>query len=95
MKAMVSILIEASIYSCVVALAIMAFRAALKKKLSPTLQYGLWLLLIARLVIPVNIESGFHLNILPAVQNAPHISLAAEPVAFERGAQGTSFAPWR
>ena len=88
MKAMVSILIEASIYSCVVALAIMAFRAALKKKLSPRLQYGLWLLLILRLVIPVSIESGFHLDILPAVQSAPHISLT-EP---EPGAQGAAFA---
>ena len=66
MKRTVDILIEISIYSAVITAFILLFRAAFKKRISPKVQYAMWLLLVLRLMLPVTIESGFYIeNILP------------------------------
>ncbi len=54
-------LFEITIYSAVLFAAVTGFKLAFKNKLSPALHFALWFLVIARLCIPVTIESGFHL----------------------------------
>lgn len=71
MKAIVDALLETSLYAAVVAGAILLFRALFHKSISPRLQYLAWLLLILRLLLPVTIESGFHVGSLfpqPAIE---------------------------
>lgn len=66
MERIVDILIEVSLYSAVITAFILLFRAVFKKRISPKVQYAMWLLLVLRLMLPVTIESGFHIeNILP------------------------------
>ena len=64
MERTVDILIEISIYSAVITAFILLFRAAFKKRISPKVQYAMWLLLVLRLMLPVTIESGFHVKSL-------------------------------
>lgn len=54
-------LFEITIYSAVLFAAVTGFKLAFKNKLSPALHFTLWFLVIARLCIPLTIESGFHL----------------------------------
>ena len=54
-------LFEITIYSAVLFAAVTGFKLAFKNKLSPALHFALWFLVIARLCIPMTIESGFHL----------------------------------
>lgn len=54
-------LFEITIYSAVLFAAVTGFKLAFKNKLSPALHFTLWFLVIARLCIPMTIESGFHL----------------------------------
>lgn len=54
-------LFEITIYSAVLFAAVTGFKLALKNRLSPALHFALWFLVIARLCIPVTVESGFHL----------------------------------
>lgn len=66
MERIVDILIEVSLYSAVITAFMLLFRAVFKKRISPKVQYAMWLLLVLRLMLPVTIESGFHIeNILP------------------------------
>ena len=66
MERTVDILIEISLYSAVITVFILLFRAVFKKRISPKVQYAMWLLLVLRLMLPVTIESGFHIeSILP------------------------------
>ena len=55
MERTVDILIEISIYSAVITAFILLFRAAFKKRISPKVQYAMWLLLVLRLMLPVTI----------------------------------------
>ncbi|MEA5001993.1 MAG: M56 family metallopeptidase [Christensenella sp.] len=64
--AVANTLLSVSVYAVVIFCGIVLFQKLLKNKLSPTLQYGLWFLLIARLLVPITIESGFHFITLPA-----------------------------
>ena len=66
---LISALLETTAYSAALCLAIIAFKAVFQKKLSPALHFALWFLLIARLLMPVTVESGFHL--LPAEAAGP------------------------
>ncbi len=54
-------LFEITVYSAVLFAAVTGFKLAFKNKLSPALHFALWFLVIARLCIPMTIESGFHL----------------------------------
>ena len=76
MERILSVLLEVSIYAGILILAILSFRALFYSKISPKLQYLLWGLVILRLMIPVTLESGFHVeSLFPA-----HVAAAA-PVA--------------
>jgi len=57
---------EISLYSALITVCLFVFRALFKKRISPKLQYGLWMLLVLRLLLPVTIESGFRVaDLLP------------------------------
>jgi beta-lactamase regulating signal transducer with metallopeptidase domain len=64
----ISALLETSIFSGIILAAILLFKTLFKKHLSPFLQYALWFLLIARLLVPVTPDPGFHFITLPAAQ---------------------------
>lgn len=66
MERIVDILIEVSLYSAIITIFILLFRAVFKNCISPRVQYAMWLLLVLRLMLPVTIESGLHIeSILP------------------------------
>ncbi|MBQ7091709.1 MAG: hypothetical protein IJN83_03565, partial [Clostridia bacterium] len=73
MERTVDILIEISIYSAVITVFILLFRAIFKKRISPKVQYAMWLLLVLRLMLPFTIESGFHVESLLPERSAPVI----------------------
>jgi len=86
MERTVDILIEISIYSAVITAFILLFRAAFKKRISPKVQYAMWLLLVLRLILPVTIESGFHVESLLPERSAPVVqeeSIFDSPVISE------------
>ncbi len=66
-------LLEITVYSAIIFVMIWLFRILLKKHLSSIMMYTMWFLLIARLLLPVTISSGFSLFIVPAAEttNAP------------------------
>ena len=69
MTPILTTLFEITIYSAALFGAIWLFRLALKKHLSPAMMYVAWFLLIARLLTPVTISSGFSLFVIPAADN--------------------------
>ena len=86
MERTVDILIEISFYSAVITAFILLFRAAFKKRISPKVQYAMWLLLVLRLLLPVTIESGFHVESLLPERPAPVVqeeSIFDSPVISE------------
>ena len=90
MARIVSALIETSAYSAVVTGAILLFRAAFKRNISPKLQYLAWMLLIVRLALPVTVETGFHVeSLLPLPEPAAQVADAGG----ETAAQGLHTAP--
>jgi len=82
-------LAEITIYSAVIFTAILLLRLVFRKKLSPALKYALWLVLIARLLLPVTFESGVRLPSLPETESIAAVftqteqAEAAEPAAAE------------
>lgn len=95
MKAIVSALIEVSVYSAVIAGAVLLFRAVFRKGISPRLQYLAWTLLILRLAIPVTFESGFHVeSLFHKPTQAATVSIAAPaPISSETAARPADSAP--
>ncbi|HWQ07205.1 MAG TPA: DUF6034 family protein [Feifaniaceae bacterium] len=79
-------LLEISAYAAVIFVAVLLFRRLLHKKLSPTVKYALWFLLLARLLLPVTLDAGVRLftasseNELYAAA-APQEQTAEEPAA--------------
>ncbi len=65
-----SALLQITVYSAVIYAALMLFKSLFKKLASPRLQYLVWFLLIARLLIPVTPDAGFSFFTVPAQQNA-------------------------
>lgn len=59
-------LLEISAYAAAIFLAILLFRLLFKKSLSPAVKYALWFLLLARLLLPVTLDTGLRLFPLPA-----------------------------
>jgi beta-lactamase regulating signal transducer with metallopeptidase domain len=65
-------------------LAVLLVRLLLRRWLSPALKYALWFIVLLRLLVPVTLESGFHLISLPQNQT-PTVALqpvgtTAEPI---------------
>lgn len=78
-------LFEITIYSAVLFAAVTGFKLAFKNRLSPALHFALWFLVIARLCIPVTIESGFHLFTVEqekplTQQQMPEVSAVDAPI---------------
>lgn len=61
-------LLQVTIYSAVIYAAVMLFKSLFKKFASPHLQYLIWFLLIARLMIPITPDAGFSFFTVPAQQ---------------------------
>ena len=81
-------LLSVTAYSAVLLAAILLVRRFLSARLSPALQYALWFLLIARLLLPVSVESPLRLITLPERQAPVSAALpasvpAASPVVPE------------
>ncbi|MDD5017664.1 MAG: DUF6034 family protein [Eubacteriales bacterium] len=75
-------LLEITIYSAALYGAIMLFRALLKKHASPVMLYMVWFILIARLLMPVTINSGFSLIVIPSAEDtvqAQEVDFSALP----------------
>lgn len=60
-----NILLQITIYSGVLFAAIMVLKKTLGKKMSPMLHYLVWILLVARLLMPVTIDSGLNFIRIP------------------------------
>ncbi|MDD5017048.1 MAG: DUF6034 family protein [Eubacteriales bacterium] len=63
-------LLEITIYSAILFGAVWLFRALLKKHLSPMLLYMAWFIVIARLLMPVTVASGFSLFVIPSAEES-------------------------
>ncbi len=72
---MINTLMEITIYSAVIFGMLILLKRCLGKRMSPGLHYALWFVLVARLMLPVTMDTGFHLITLP--DNAPAISAPA------------------
>ena len=57
MNAILTRLVETSLYASVLFGLILLLRFALKRRISPRVQYALWLLFVLRLLVPVTAES--------------------------------------
>ena len=75
---MINTLMEITIYSAVIFGMLVVLKRCLGKRMSPGLHYALWFVLVARLMLPVTMDTGFHLFTLP--DNAPAISVSAMDV---------------
>ena len=86
MEQILSTLLEISVYATVLILAILLFRSLFYSKISPKLQYLLWSLVILRLMIPVTLESGFHVEplfpapVAAAATSTPVVAVTPAPV---------------
>lgn len=67
MNKLLVLLLEITIYSGIIFGMIMLFKKAFNKKISPILQYALWFIFIARLLLPVTIDSSIKLIRIPEV----------------------------
>ncbi len=71
---LLSTLLEITVYSAALFAAILVFRALLKRHASPVLMYTIWFLLIARLLVPITFDAGFHLFTKPVGAPATDVS---------------------
>lgn len=62
----INTLLEISIYSGVIFIVTMLLKKVFRRSMSPRLHFAVWLVLIARLMLPVTIDSGFHVFTVPA-----------------------------
>lgn len=90
MEKFVDILIEISVYSAVITACILLFRLLFKKRISPRVQYAVWMLLVLRLMLPITIESGFHVESLLPEKPA---SLVEQESIFETETPVINLAP--
>ena len=61
-------LLEIGVYGLVIFGAVLGFRRVFHNRTRPALRFGLWFLLLLRLTIPVTVNSGVHLIVLPAAE---------------------------
>lgn len=86
-NAILTRVIEISAFSAVIFLAVLLFRRVMKQWLSAQMRYLLWFLVVVRLLVPVTLESGVRLILLPtqtplAAQASPSPAPDARPVGF-------------
>lgn len=71
---------EITLYSAVVCGGVLLFRLAFRRHISAALQYAVWWILIARLLFPITVESGFHFFVFPATQTQSILPAQESPV---------------
>ncbi|MHB1314267.1 MAG: M56 family metallopeptidase [Christensenellales bacterium] len=81
-----SVLLSITVYSAVIYAAVMLFRLIFKKHVSPSMIYLVWFILIARLLVPVTIDSGFSLITIPPAQTAVQAQMTEAVSAADSGA---------
>ncbi len=81
-------LFEITVYSVIIVIATMLLKAVFKRRMSPRLHYAVWVVLMLRLMLPVTVESGFHVFTTPpsqaqtvAMPQAQTGAASAEPAA--------------
>ena len=74
-------LLEIGVYALVIFGAVLAFRRVFHNRTRPALRFGLWLLLLLRLTVPVTVTSGVHLIVLPASQPTEAVAARTEASA--------------
>ena len=79
-------ILEVLISSSVLILALALLRILLRGKISPRLQFGLWLLVAVRLLVPVSIgqSAASVMNYVPEQQMAAVLEEASQPPARSR-----------
>lgn len=65
MSDVLRILLEVTVYSVILYTVIILFKKAFRKRISAVLNYAVWALLIFRLLIPVTINTGLSLFVIP------------------------------
>ena len=88
-KEILTRLLEITVYSAVLMLAVLLVRLLLRRWLSPALKYALWFIVLLRLLVPVTLESGFHLFRLPESQLAAVTTQQQTPMAQDQPAEAT------
>ncbi len=68
MTAILTALLDVTLFSAILLAAILLFQRLFRRRISATLNYAVWALLILRLLVPVTIESGWHVLTVPAPQ---------------------------
>ena len=86
MQSILRTLLEITAYSAVIFAGILLLKGLWGKKMSPILHYALWFVLLARLAIPVTLDSGFSLFTLQA--NGTSIPAAANAALWDTAAAG-------
>ena len=96
MTGIINTLLEITVYSAVLFAAILIFQRLLRRRISAAMHLTVWALLILRLIVPVTVESGWHLFTVPqqTVQSeqaeailgsdtveTPAISSAVQPIS--------------
>ena len=97
MTNVLSTLLDITLFSAILFAAILIFQRLARRRISAALNYAVWALLILRLLIPVTLDSGWHLFTVPQqtsqtvqTQNAPDtvetpaISSAVMPLSDNR-----------
>ena len=62
---MMNTLLEITLYASIIALVTLLLKKLFARRMSPWLHYAVWFVLIARLMLPVTVESGFHVFTAP------------------------------
>ena len=75
-------LLEISVYSAVICIAVMLVKKLFGSKMSPLLHYAIWALLIVRLMMPLTIDSGFRLFTIPDTQPQTQTASIMSPQSF-------------
>ncbi len=84
--AVLNTLLEITLYASIISMVTLLLKKVLARRMSPWLHYAVWFVLVARLMLPVSVESGFHVFTAPTqmqtqaavVPQAPTISNAPE-----------------
>lgn len=82
MRSVLGALLETTVYSSAILCCILAFRRLFQKALSARLQFLLWSVFVLQLLLPVRIESGFHIEgLFPELPRPPVVAVQAQSPA--------------
>lgn len=86
MTGMLNSLLEITVYSAILFAAILLFQRLFRRRLSAAMNCAVWALLLLRLIVPVTVDSGWHLFTIPQptaqtvqAQNAPVSDIVETP----------------